>query len=396
MTSLEDLADEIVLEILEHLELDNLTLSSICRTSSRLNSLARPILYKSIFLILPPHEPIIQLTQSLDSDKDLAPLIHRLHLTWPSGGHVPAYDKVKIQELLHKLTSLRHLCVRVPHDQRSTLSVLEFAEYKELQYVNFDYPDLTNATIMKFMFLPKIKQMDIMFFKSLSDPTIPLDCQPGTSPVETLRFGTCTPREVVLRTFLQCPAALETLSFTVPPFAEQFQTSTSTRDFSPRKIGDALAPVRHSLVNLTVGSRSIHRHDGSRLDISAFEKLTHISVPSILFFKSSRPRDGVYRLLPRSLETLEICFSEPPWIFQSDTVIEEDEEAAAAAKEKWILELALNKAVYLPLLSRVKLRELRRVNVYPFTGYKSPIPENIQEAFDEKDIHIEIWTRKLR
>lgn len=309
MFSFEALADEIILEILKHLENDNLTLSSLCYTSSRLYSLARPVSYKNIHLKLPPHGPVIELARSINSNPDLVSFVHHLDLNWPKSGYIPPNDKVRIQHLLQNFTSLRKLSVRAPHDQAYILSFLQFAEYNELQYVLFNYPDLTHATMMRFMFLPKLRVMDIVFLKSLSDPTIPPGCQPGTSPLKALRFGKCTPREVVLKTFLECPAALETLDFGVPPYDEQFQTSTLRREFSPRKIGEAMLPVKHSLVRLNIFEGLIHRHDGSRLDLSGFERLKNVSLPPTLLFNSSRPypsRDGAYRLLPRSLESLEV------------------------------------------------------------------------------------------
>ncbi|KAF8855720.1 hypothetical protein BDZ45DRAFT_497803 [Acephala macrosclerotiorum] len=336
MPSLLDLADEILLEILVYLELDNPTLSNICRASSRLNGLARPILYRSILFDLPPHDPILQLTRTIDGDDELASQVHGLCLTWPKDCNIPADDRVNIQNLIHKLTSLRHLVVSASLDQRSALPFLEFAEYTELRRVAFMYADLTNSMIMKFMFLPKIEKMVILFLKSLSNPSIPLACQPGTSPLKILHLDHCTPREVVLGTFLQCPKALESLTFAVPPFAEQFHTAVSTRDFSPRQVGSALMHVKHSLVNLTIYWKLSHRHDGSRLDLSSFEKLRFISLPSPLFFNIAYPhasRNGVYRVLPRSLETLEVrLIYIPPVPALSATQLDADADTPSSSR----------------------------------------------------------------
>ncbi|KAE8443369.1 hypothetical protein EG329_001927 [Mollisiaceae sp. DMI_Dod_QoI] len=382
MISLEDLADETLLEILSNLELDNRTLYRLCCTSTRLCGLAQPFLYKSIRFNFPPHESsesILRLHQTFDWDDHYAVLVRRLELNWPQGGPVPNTAKVKIQELIDRLTSLQYLSVRVPHDQRSPLSFLEFAEYHELREVTLDYADITNAMIMKFMFLPKIHQMDIRFLKSLPDPSLPLDCQSGSSPLKILNLGPCTPRECVLGRFLQCPKALETLEFTVPPYSEQFNSSTSTRDFSPAHYGKALSMVRFSLIRLHIHGKFIHRHDGSHLDLCHFSKLRHVSAPSVLFFEPGRlnvSRDGFFRLLPRSLESLEITFPESSWIFKFQYGDDVDEEAMLLTRDNWILELAWNKRMYFPSLSEVTLREAVKDRTSPFAGLQLEIPES--------------------
>ena len=81
---------------------------------------------------------------------------------------------------------------------------------------------------------------------------------------------------------------------------------------SPVKMTKALQPVKDTLVYLKIHKDHIvtwPEHDGTRLDLSNFNSIKVISVPSNCFFKHPVPdatRDGVWRFLPRNIEVLRV------------------------------------------------------------------------------------------
>lgn len=91
----------------------------------------------------------------------------------------------------------------------------------------------------------------------------------------------------------------------------------------PDSIGFCLEHVQHSLVVLRLdkiggsnewqqynGCASWKKHDGTRLDLHNFNSLKTLHAPSGVFFDSIEPspsRNSLFRLVPPSLEALEVC-----------------------------------------------------------------------------------------
>jgi hypothetical protein len=56
-------------------------------------------------------------------------------------------------------------------------------------------------------------------------------------------------------------------------------------------------------------------HDGARLDLGSFAVLKYLTATALRFissFPSGILRDGLYKLLPRSLERMQVVFSADP------------------------------------------------------------------------------------
>jgi hypothetical protein len=97
---------------------------------------------------------------------------------------------------------------------------------------------------------------------------------------------------------------------------------------SPCSISQSLSPTAHSLVDLTIADRlflNFPGHNGTRLNLSDFTRLKTCSVPAYLFFgdgEAHPSRDGLYKLLPGSLE-----------IFQASCSLQKRTESSTATRD---------------------------------------------------------------
>lgn len=85
--------------------------------------------------------------------------------------------------------------------------------------------------------------------------------------------------------------------------------------FSPGRILPTLAPSAETLAMLELrdGCQQWLGHDGSRLDLSSFVALKYLSATASCFvapLSLGDLRNGLYSLLPRSLEKLHISRTE--------------------------------------------------------------------------------------
>lgn len=87
-------------------------------------------------------------------------------------------------------------------------------------------------------------------------------------------------------------------------------TMEMTGPLSPAAVPRAFGPIKSTLreLTLTTGGMFWPRHDQTRLDVSDFVALRVLEVPcNCLFPPESESRKGVYKLLPKSLQTLKVC-----------------------------------------------------------------------------------------
>lgn len=86
-------------------------------------------------------------------------------------------------------------------------------------------------------------------------------------------------------------------------------------------------------------------------------------------------------------------FPEPHWIFKFP-IFSTVENDGPLTRDNWIMELALNKPVSYPSLSRVTLKEVAKDKGYILPGSKmADVSEWVQEACDEMGIQLRVWTR---
>ena len=82
--------------------------------------------------------------------------------------------------------------------------------------------------------------------------------------------------------------------------------------FSPKSMRAMLQPVRATLRTLALQADAMlwPSHDGSILDLGHFVSLKNVKLSSLFLFRfgsSARDRNGVWRLLPPSIEKLSVC-----------------------------------------------------------------------------------------
>lgn len=118
-----------------------------------------------------------------------------------------------------------------------------------------------------------------------------------------------------MKELLSWPKALKRFRGTIPGkdfrsgrFGVSKKLSTA---LSPASISRALAPTKHSLKYLELIDNGCEwpGHDQTQMELSDFESLIKIHVPSTCFFKTytyGGKREGMYALLPPSLVELQV------------------------------------------------------------------------------------------
>ncbi|KAG4440031.1 hypothetical protein IFR05_004481 [Cadophora sp. M221] len=150
-------------------------------------------------------------------------------------------------------------------------------------------------------------------------------------------------------------------------------------------------------------------HDGSRLDLSSFVKLKVLNIAALCIFAPLPlriPREGLYKLLPYSLERLAVKFCYEVGIFYSTIpgVGQVEQQGLAKFRSedldkssyRWILELAIFKDSSFPRLDSVYLYEAVRERYALFASEDWDPPLVIDYAFDEADIELDVYVRVPR
>ncbi|CZR65754.1 uncharacterized protein PAC_15654 [Phialocephala subalpina] len=178
---------------------------------------------------------------------------------------------------------------------------------------------------------------------------------------------------------------------------------------SPERLLTTLLHAPRTLVNLSLFTNGLNGvvHDGSRLDLSSFVNLTNLTASADLFIApvgSNVARDGLYRLLPRNIESFtsanqkssQLLFGANTGIFYnvSHRRIDEDtrkrflEQGPDESMSRWITEIVENKEACFPGLRRVELREILKEVARP---HWRAVEE--RWAFEKAGVELEIWIR---
>lgn len=116
---------------------------------------------------------------------------------------------------------------------------------------------------------------------------------------------------LALQDTLSCCPRLKLLSCGLPLKPDQldFRHDDATYEVSPASIQTMLGPVAKDLINLSLSAIGQNRlqYDGTLLDLSNFPSLKKLRISLSLFMSLDTPAaSGVYRLLPKSLEGLQV------------------------------------------------------------------------------------------
>jgi hypothetical protein len=287
--------------------------------SRRLSAIARTALHSHVSLRLdsleentPASRRFFRFYRHIQESKNTRYMVHSLDFQWVAIGMIDQARSL-ITNMLEKLTSLQRISITAYGDSISfQLSLFGQNKLENLSYAEIDSAYLNPATVMNLMRLKRIKCIEIV--RSDMKGSLGSTLQ-HSSPLTTLDLGEiCLPKNT-LRSLLEMTKELKMLECGVPN-GEQLQVANRRgyiqNNLSPAEILSAILPVQQTLRKLVlcdVYQNYWPIHDGSRLDLSGFTALKTIKVPSNLLFQAAEAdpsRDGVYRLLPRSLEWIKV------------------------------------------------------------------------------------------
>lgn len=405
MTFLSDLSDELILEILLHLEYDKSSLLSTNLLSRHLFRLSQPYLYKHARLdaFATNYKRFLR---SIKNNQALGSLVRDLSISWIErpGAEFPDEPPQVILSQLPRLqkfffwvqtTRLFDSCLHIRPVSPACRYTLKIRSH---------YAEITD--LAHFILKNRIHflEVDDLALPNLGNaPRLPLKSNINTAPLESLvlDYSVCIPLSV-LKIILTFPASLRSLSCAIPGTSSGDVLSAVAIYVSPRPRGPlkpsavsrSLSPVAHSLETLELfgASDEWSLHDGSRLDLSAFSGLRHVHVASYLLFDSpeaSPGRDGTYALLPSALEKLIIDFD------YRDFILTESSEygrvllnqTADPSQYAWLSEIAAHKLTHFPGLWSMSLMEGRREGrLYRCKTWA--MPEDLKLAFDMANIEL--------
>ena len=323
-----------------------LLLCTLARACSRLLGPATDVLYSHVAFVFdgsnssPVTRRMHLLSTRLRENPLLVNRIRRSNITWHNSSRRTRNDKKACNEflrILRKSKSLVKLGLRINAKDSPTLlrhfTSRGFIAVRELEVEIDDEGEntfLPAEHIAKQLELPKLETL------ALQAPVGKFVW--GTVEGEALRpplphfkeffMGWSRPVSTdVLAAVLPRTPNLEHLQLLLPGRAElvarEFNSDYSTMGYNlmkplrPRRLSALLAPVAKSLTHLQLEATNVTFpwHDYTRIDLSAFHSLRHLTISSWLLFggggsaaTSYCGSQSMWRFLPRRLVDLEICF----------------------------------------------------------------------------------------
>lgn len=411
MAWLVNLSDDLILEILSHLEYDKATLLVVSLVQKRIGRLSQPYLYKHARLDICT-ENYEQFARSINMNEILRPLVRDLNILWIErpGAELP---RQSAQHLVAQLPCVQEFSLRIetssPFDSRLYVRPVSPA----CNYTLTVRSQCTETTDMaEFIFTSGAHSLTVNYLtlSSLSrNFNAPSNATLHTAPLQSLdlHYSICVPFPV-LNTLLSFPSSLRTLRCAIPGMSSIEILTDATRYLLPRQRGHlkpstisrALSPVAKSLETLELigAGEEWSSYDGSRLDLSAFTQLKRLSVASHLLLDSPQAgpkRNGLYALLPLALEELTINFDFGNYILTAPSLNGHTHinSTTLISYYAWIAELATHKPIHFPGLRTVSLMERTKSSKGRQSACKAwAVPEDLKGAFDVAGI--ELWTRQ--
>lgn len=383
MAALHSLSEELVLEVLSYLENDKQALLSLAISSRHLYRLSRPYFYKSVDLDI-GGQAFERFAQVIKTDKTLPPLVRNLSLSNVNFSSEDRKNEVAIeapQTLLSRLYRLETLnvtaqldCMR-PIDEKFSLGPVSPECHRSLTV----RPSSTVCELLCLIhqYRPHVLTIVHMPFRyriSPPNPTAGYLSAFRPTPLESLNVkGYFCLRTQPLSCLLKFTPTLRTLecaAFKLGLLADQSPVQLrklpeAIGPLEPFSISHALRFVATSLEELKLQTAGIpwRSHDGSRLDLSTFDKLKHLDLASNLLFDSpeaSSKREGTYALLPSALEKLIINFDFGNYVLAPPA--RTSHERIDPSEYVWLSEIAAHKAERFASLHHVSLIEISKAS----------------------------------
>lgn len=233
-----------------------------------------------------------------------------------------AVSNKKTNELLALLPKIESLEIQTNSDCRAfTPDFLKTNPALNLRKLQLTGPSNLNHFI-EYLKIPSLDDLGVdhpSLFERLRPDVVETRAALARSEVSTLYLGTTHLPLSELSMLLGLFSSIKTLRMGTPfsdaegDIIRQPEWRNWTFALSPRSVRSLIGQFRHTLVNLWLWNDNYpprwSSHDRSRLDLSKFEMLRKVHVPSDCFFASHTPdatREGVWRLLPPRLEDLKV------------------------------------------------------------------------------------------
>lgn len=265
-----------------------------------------------------------------------------LRLEWKpcSAGDESTY--AAINALLVRLPNITHLGFSAdgyPGNGYSsfTPTFLDANPMRRLRTIELNVFFLSSTALAQLMLVPTVESITATRFRDAAKPAL----QPGSTLADFTALPLAFPTRLrhlnlgifriplpVLNSILKHAPHLRRLAATLPGRGnpDDVRAPLDARRLRPAAIARALDPVRHTLQELSLVN---DRHewagsDGTRADFSAFKQLRKMRVAPGLWFSwgvyahavspkvdqgfcwCKEVREGVWKMLPRSLEELEV------------------------------------------------------------------------------------------
>lgn len=338
MLPLTDLTNDVLLSILSYLFNDRpalyaLAASSRCFYDSTLQYIYRDVKlwvrYSNILASFSKEFEHFQRT--INERPTIAPLVQKLHLTWFRGQSRTknaAESGFRVNKLLAKVSRLRELDLTA-FGMLNLRFEPKFLEQNGLECLRkirikdrmMQVDDVVRYLRMKNLETMCIADMDTQssMSENLRYPSRHAQHNPPSS-LTTLSLGPFHPPKRMLLELLRLISNLKDLSCWVPGDGGASNHDAAygrimSSVLSPADIPIALKPIQHSLLRLELkdGTQTEWlNHDGSHMNMSSFNYLKVLKARAECFFAVKAPtgkRNGIYKLLPSSLEGLHVCIS---------------------------------------------------------------------------------------
>ena len=331
MTNLILLPNDILHALFTHLSLHKFTLRNLALAHPRFAFLIPPHLLSCLDLCIRRDDetlsPTFQLLLRTISERaELAALVRNLTLYWCSSwAPNPENDKIPIlaNDLLSRVRNLRSLTLLAggPGELYMPLTFLNSNPMVHLHFLKLSDSETTVPDIFTYITsLPSLSTLHIDALNFSTPPPTPIvpAIQHPSAPLQTLHLDSFHLPASTLHALLLLPRALQTLHCLIPgrELREALRggspDSEMLEPLSPARVASCLQPAKGSLAELRVlanaGEDRWPGRDAGILDLKAFEKLKTLTVASELYFSDEpdRTRKGFYKLLPPSLEVLDV------------------------------------------------------------------------------------------
>ena len=336
MASIRILPEEVLSNAISFLQRDRASLRALTLVNREFNCSSWRILVRRIDFRVPQMDTSSSTSfglfmRSLHENEKIALYVQTVTLRWCEGtgtttANETAYSRAN--DLLRQLPNVRTLAFegfgrRPVAFDHSFLEANSLPLLRDLTLIDNTLTDRNTAAnhVAKYMISTPVQKirvfhLNVFVTAPLNRSIVPVSSS-RISKLSNLRLGIFHLNTSTLFDILCLPKALEILSCTIPsdeePSFDDFYNVPVHGALSPAAMTRVLEPVKDTLVELCLGDGIPMiggSHDGSRTDLSEWKALRRLDIASSCFFPfphvQGKEREGLWRLLPREIEELDV------------------------------------------------------------------------------------------